>query len=94
MSKSVEAQLQGPDSQRQGPTNRMSAAMFAGSPTVRAPGHLTEPSAKSPQKQPTKRPEERTSTAVLWQSCCAPLGSGLIVQVMSLQHVDARAART
>jgi hypothetical protein len=26
-------------------------------PTVRAPRHLTEPSAKSPQKQPTKRPE-------------------------------------
>jgi hypothetical protein len=32
MSKSVEAQLQGPDSERQGPTNRMSAAMFSGSP--------------------------------------------------------------
>jgi hypothetical protein len=26
-------------------------------PTVRAPRHLTEPSAKPPQKQPTKRPE-------------------------------------
>ena len=57
MSKSVEAPLQGPDSERQGPTNRMSAAMFSGSPTLRAPRHLTEPSAKSPQKQPTKRPE-------------------------------------
>jgi hypothetical protein len=32
MSKSVEARLQGPDSERQGPTNRMSAAMFSGSP--------------------------------------------------------------
>jgi hypothetical protein len=32
MSKSVEARLQGPDSGRQGPTNRMSAAMFSGSP--------------------------------------------------------------
>jgi hypothetical protein len=46
-------------------------------PTVRALGHLTEPSAKSPQKQPTKRPEERPSTAVLGQSCCAPLRFGL-----------------
>jgi hypothetical protein len=32
MSKSVEAHLQGPESERQGPTNRMSAAMFSGSP--------------------------------------------------------------
>jgi hypothetical protein len=58
MSKSVEAHLQGPDSERQGPTNRMSAAKCSlVVPTVRAPRFLTEPSAKSPQKQPMKRPE-------------------------------------
>ena len=34
--------LQGPDSERQGPTNRMSAAILSGNPTVRAPRHLTE----------------------------------------------------
>src|SRR5512132_2346057 len=32
MSKSVEAHYKGPDRERQGPTNRMSAAMFSGSP--------------------------------------------------------------
>src|SRR5215217_2826807 len=32
MSNSVEADLHGPDGERQGPTNRMSAAMFSGSP--------------------------------------------------------------
>ena len=41
--------LQGRDSERQGPTNRMSAAMFSGSPHSSAPRHLTEPSAKPPQ---------------------------------------------
>ena len=42
ISKSVEAHYKGPDSERQGPTNRMSAAMFSGSPTVRAPRYLTD----------------------------------------------------
>jgi hypothetical protein len=32
ISKSVEAHYKGPNSERQGPTNRMSAAMFSGSP--------------------------------------------------------------
>ena len=147
--------LEGPDSERQGPTNRMSAAMFSGSPTVRAPRYLTEPSAKSHQKQPTKRPERepsagrragclaqeskpdpkggdeslrklheslvhnnqhatqqrhgqqnRSGSTRRGDRCghvgglgrrtnlCAPFGSGFIVRVMSLQHVDAGAAPT
>ena len=49
--------LQGPDSQRQEPTNRMSAAMFSGTPHSTRASISDEPSAKSPRKQLTKRPE-------------------------------------
>ena len=54
--------LQGPDSERQGPTNRMSAAMFSGSPHSTRATTSDRPSAKSPQKQPTKRPERERSS--------------------------------
>ena len=49
--------LQGPDSERQDlPTGcRQRCSLVV--PTVRAPRHLTEPSAKSAQKQATRRPE-------------------------------------
>src|SRR5688572_31920598 len=43
-------------------------------PTVRAPRYLTEPSAKSPQKQPTKRPErevKRALSALRSRSTCS-----------------------
>ena len=54
--------LQGPDSERQGPTNRMSAAMFSGSPHSTRATISDRPSAKSDQKQPTKRPEREGRT--------------------------------
>src|SRR5687767_10336246 len=72
MSKSIEAHYKG-HCEDQGPTNRMSAAMFSGRPTVRAPRSLTEPSTKSHQKQATKRPERErlTDAAVV---CCGRSG--------------------
>src|SRR5215207_1529098 len=51
MSKSVEAPLQGPDSERQGPTNRMSAAMFSGSP------HSTRTTTPDRTERQDERPE-------------------------------------
>jgi hypothetical protein len=57
MSKSVEAYYKGQIvSARDLPTGCQQQCSLV-VPTVRAPRHLTEPSAKSPQKQPTKRPE-------------------------------------
>jgi hypothetical protein len=57
MSKSVEAHYKGQIvSARDLPTGCQQQCSLA-VPTVRASRHLTEPSAKSPQKQPTKRPE-------------------------------------
>jgi hypothetical protein len=57
MSKSVEAPCKGQIvSARDLPTGCQQQCSLV-VPTVRAPRHLTEPSAKSPQKQPTKRPE-------------------------------------
>ena len=57
MSKSVEAHYKGQIvSARDLPTGcQQQCSLLV--PTVRAPRHLTEPSAKPPQKQPTKRPE-------------------------------------
>jgi hypothetical protein len=53
MSKSVEAHLQGPDSGRQGPTNRMSAEMFSGSP------HSTRATASGrTERQVTSKPAD------------------------------------
>lgn len=57
ISKSVEAHDKGPIvSARNLPTGCQQQCSLV-VPTVRPPRHLTEPSAKSPQKQPTKRPE-------------------------------------
>ena len=53
--------LQGPNSERQGPTNRMSAAMFSGSPHSTRATISDRPSAKSHQKQPTKRPNAKVN---------------------------------
>jgi hypothetical protein len=53
--------LQGPDCEHQGPTNRMSAAMFSGSPHRTRATISDRPSAKSPQKQPTKRPNAKVN---------------------------------
>jgi len=54
--------LEGPDSERQGPTNRMSAAMFSGSPhSTRATMSDRTERQVSHQKQPTKRPEREPS---------------------------------
>jgi hypothetical protein len=61
MSKSVEAHYKGPDSERQGPTNRMSVAMFSGSPHSTRATMSDRPSAKSHQKQPTKRPNAKVN---------------------------------
>ena len=57
MSKSVEAHYKGQIvSARDLPTGcQQQCSLLV--PTVRAPRHVTEPSAKPPQKQPTKRPE-------------------------------------
>ena len=57
MSKSVEAYYKGRIvSARDLPTGCQQQSSLV-VPTVRAPRHVTEPSAKSHQKQPTKRPE-------------------------------------
>jgi len=57
ISKSVEAHDKGQTvSARDLPTGCQQQCSLV-VPTVRAPRHLTEPSAKSPQKQPMKRPE-------------------------------------
>src|SRR5215207_1007666 len=57
MSKSVEAQYKGQIvSARDLPTRCQQQCSLV-VPTVRAPRYLTAPSAKSPQKLPTKRPE-------------------------------------
>jgi hypothetical protein len=63
--------LQGPDNERQEPTNRMSAAMFSGSPHSTRTSNLTEPSTKSPQKQPTKQQEREPLTALVDRSKAA-----------------------
>ena len=64
MSKSVEAHYKGQIvSARDLPTGCQQQCSLV-VPTVRAPRHLTEPSAKPPQKQPTKRPERWKVDAV------------------------------
>src|SRR6187455_1763876 len=75
MSKSVEAPSQEPDSERQGPTNRMSAAMFSGSPhstrgttSDRTDLHVTcrEPLAASASwLRPARRSWRKSKLAIL-----------------------------
>jgi hypothetical protein len=63
MSKSVEAHYKGQIvSTRDLPTGYQQECSLV-VPTVRAPRCLTEPSTKSHQKQPTKRPEREPSVA-------------------------------
>jgi hypothetical protein len=83
MSKSVEAHLQEPDSERQGPTNRMSAAVFSGSPyTTRA----TTPN-RTERQATSEAADEATGTRTFTSS-----HRGLAVLAATTDQVEVLAA--